>query len=119
MGPVYRGAVRVLCILVFARVAQAAPGDLADLPETKLADLVTVAVRQSPDLARARIDLDAARAQLTRAQGSEDTHVGAQGQTSIVLAPDTDPTGHTDNEQVSASVSRALSTGGTLSLIAN
>jgi len=117
MGPVYRGAVRVLCVVVLAApAARAAPGDLAELPETKLADIVTVAVRQSPDLARARLDLDAARAALTRAQGSEDTHLGLQGQTSIVLAPDTDPTGNTDSEQVSVSVSRALSTGGTLSL---
>src|SRR5262245_46481808 len=98
MGHVYRGAVRVLCVVVMAApAARAAPGDLAELPETKLVDLVTVAVRQSPDLARARLDLDAARAALTRAQGSEDTHIGLQGQTSIVQAPpDTDPTGNTD-----------------------
>src|SRR5437763_1398390 len=115
MGPVYRGALRVLCVVVVgARAAQAAPGDLADLPELKFADIVSVAVRQSPELARARLDLDAARAQLTRAQGIEDTHLGLQAQASQVFAPATDPTGDTDNEQVSASVSRALSTGGTL-----
>jgi len=124
MGPVYRGAVRVLGVLASVLVcaaggARAAPGDLAELSETRLADIVAVAVRQSPDLARARFDLDAARAQLTRAQGSEDTHIGVQGQTSIVLAPDTDPTGNTDSEQVSVSASRALSTGGTLSLTAD
>ena len=99
-----------------APAARAAPGDLAELPETKLVDIVTVAVRQSPDLARARLDLDAARAALTRAQGSEDTHIGLQAQTSIVQAPTTDPTANTDSEQVAVSVSRALSTGGTLSL---
>lgn len=120
MGHVYRGAVRVLCIVVLAMpAAHAAPGDLAELPETKLADVVTAAVRQSPDLARARLDLDAARAALTRAQGSEDTHLGLQGQTSIVQAPDTDPTGNTDSEQVVLSVSRTLSTGGTLSVTAD
>src|ERR1051325_4461163 len=115
MGHVYRGAVRVLCVLITARVAQAAPGDLADLPETRLADIVVVAVRQSPDLARARLDLDAARAQLTRAQGSEDTHVGLQAETSVVIAGEDDPTGDQDTEIGALSVSRPLSTGGTLS----
>jgi hypothetical protein len=60
MGHVYRGAVRVLCVLIYARVAHAAPGDLAELPETKLADIVMVAVRRVRIGARA-YDLDAAK----------------------------------------------------------
>jgi outer membrane protein len=120
MGSVYRGAVRIVSVLVFwASVAHAAPGELSELPETRLADLVTVAVRQSPDLARARIDLDAARAQLTRAQGSEDTHVGLQAQTNVVIAGKDDPTGDSDIEFGALSVSRAVSTGGTISVAAS
>ena len=121
MGPVYRGAVRVLGVLASVLVgaagsARAAPGDLAELPETRLAELVVVAVRQSPDLARARIDLESARAQLTRAQGSEDTHVGLQAQSNVVIAGKDDPTGDSDTEIGQLSVSRGLSTGGTLSV---
>jgi outer membrane protein TolC len=121
------GLVRMLVLplaaLAVARGAHAAPGDapagaLADLRELPLADVVAVAVRQSPDLARARIDVDAARAALTRAQGSEDTHVGAQAQTSLIRASPDDPNGDFEQDAVSASVRRALPTGGTLSLTA-
>src|ERR1041384_7871477 len=120
MGHVYRGAVRAFCIVLvaYAHGARAAPGELADLPEVKLADIVTVAVRQSPDLSRARIDLDAARAQLTRAQGAEDTHLGLEAQTTNVYASRNDPGGDSSQNLVSLSVSRALPTGGTLGLAA-
>lgn len=124
MGHVLRGAVvrALFVVLTVARGARAEPrepGALADLRELRLADVVTVAVRQSPDLARARIDLDAARAQLTRTEGSEDTHLGAQAQIGVVSAPATDPTGDSDSELVTATASRALSTGGTLSITAS
>src|SRR5262249_5797079 len=76
------------------RAAQAAPGDpveLAELREVALSDVVTVAVRQSPDLARARIDVTSARAQVTRAEGSQDTHLGAQAQVNRYSHGATDP----------------------------
>jgi outer membrane protein len=102
--------------------AQAAPGDpaeLTDLREIALNDVVAVAVRQSPDLARARIDVTAARGQLTRAQGSEDTHLGAQAQVNLFRAGATDPTPDSEVDTVSVSASRALSTGGTLGVMLN
>src|SRR5215475_3576292 len=96
MGHAFRGAlVRAITVLLVvlpaAHAAHAAPGDpattgLADLREVPLSDVVAVALRQSPDLARARVDVDAARAQLTRAEGSEDTHVGAQAQVNLFRA---------------------------------
>lgn len=104
------------------RAAQAAPGDpaeLTDLRQIALSDVVLVAVRQSPDLARARIDVDAARAQLTRAQGSEDTHLGAQAQVNLFRAGQTDPTPDLEIDTVNVSASRALPTGGTLGVTLN
>jgi outer membrane protein len=127
MGHAFRGAiVRVIVVLLFLQVvlpaapaALAAPGDpaapgLTDLREVPLSDVVTVALRQSPDLARARIDVDAARAQLTRAEGSEDTHVGAQAQVNIFRAAPTDPTPDSELDTFGVSASRTLPTGGTL-----
>ena len=125
MGHALRGAlVRAVVVSSIVapagRPAQAAPdpGGLAGLREVPLADVLTVAVRQSPDLARARIDVDAARAQLTRAEGSEDTHLGAQAQTTIIRAAPTDPNGDFERDSVAVSVSRALPTGGTLNVTA-
>lgn len=117
MGTVNRGAaVRALFVLLaLARAAHAQPGEL---PELRLSDVVAVAVRQSPELARARIDVDAAQAQLVRAQGSEDTHLGAQARTDITRAAPTDSFGDTELDTASASASRALPTGGTLSVTA-
>jgi outer membrane protein TolC len=84
----------------------------------RLADVVAVAVRQSPDLARARIDLATARAQLLAAQGSEDTHVGLRAAGAWQANPDTDPYGKysASDLRLDASARRALSTGGTLSV---
>ena len=126
MGHALRGAVFhaavVLFVLAGARTGRAAPGDpgaLADLREVPLSDVVAVAVRQSPDLARARIDVETARAQLTRAEGSEDTHVGAQANVNLYRAGGGDPTPDSETDQVNVSVSRALSTGGTLGVTLN
>lgn len=121
MGTSLRGAA-ILALVALVAVLwpvalRAAPADpLRDLRELRLADVVAVAVRQSPDLARARIELDTARAQLIRAEGSEDTHLGLQGSASAIRAPSTDPTGDSDSELVIVSASRALSTGGTVTL---
>ncbi|HEX3477621.1 MAG TPA: TolC family protein [Kofleriaceae bacterium] len=130
MGHAFRGAlVRAIAAIVLFRVvspagraAQAAPGDpaeLADLRELALSDVVTVAVRQSPDLARARIDVTAARAQLTRAEGSEDTHLGAQAQVQLYRAGATDPNTNFEIDTANVSVTRALPTGGTLGVSLN
>jgi outer membrane protein TolC len=130
MGHAFRGTpVRAIVVLLFlrailpaVRAAHAAPGDptgLADLREVPLSDVVGVALRQSPDLARARIDVDAARAQLTRAEGSEDTHVGAQAQTTVYRAGATDPTPDSEVDLVAVSASRALPTGGTVGVTLN
>src|SRR4051812_35881808 len=107
MGHAFRGAlVRAAAVLVLVRVQPLGaapapePAELAGLRELPLADVIAVAVRQSPDLARARIDVDAARAQLTRAEGSQDTHVGAQLQTDIIFASPTDPNGDFERDSV-------------------
>ncbi|HEX3765732.1 MAG TPA: TolC family protein [Kofleriaceae bacterium] len=124
MGHAFRGALvrAVLFLPVIVRTGHAAPGDpggLTDLRELRLSDVVAVAVRQSPDLARARVDVDAARAQLTRAEGSEDTHLGAQAQVNLYRAGATDPTPDSEVDQVNVSASRALSTGGTIGVTLN
>lgn len=99
---------------VGARVAHAEPDEL------RLADVVAAAVRQSPELERARIDVDAARAALLRAEGIEDVHVGVRASG---LAADTtadDPNGEVEQRRIAleASARRALSTGGTLGVTA-
>lgn len=130
MGHPFRGAlVRAVAVIVLfqvvspaERAAQAAPGDpaeLGELPEVALTDVVAVAVRQSPDLARARIDVTAAHAQLIRAQGIEDTHLGVQAQVNLYQAGATDPTPDSEVDTVNVSATRALPTGGTLGVIVN
>jgi outer membrane protein len=104
-----------LVMLLWVRVARADPSEL------RLADVVAVAVRQSPDLERARIDLDAARAELRRASGTEDTIVGAKLGVNAEQTSQTDPAGQNTRSTVSASASaaRRLSTGGQISLTAS
>src|SRR4051812_45829371 len=65
----------------------------ADEPVLRLGDLVGVAVRQSPDLERARIDVAAARAALVQAEGIEDLHVTASATVTASHTPVTDPGG--------------------------
>ena len=112
-----RGVLSV--ILALARVAHAAP-DVPDahVDELRLDAVIAVAVRQSPDLERARIDADLARAQLLRAEGSEDTHLGARAQGALVHASPTDPSSSSDSEAVTVLASRTLPTGGTLGVSA-
>ena len=62
--------------IVFGFVGGAA-SDPAPAEPIKLSDVVAVAVRQSPDLASARIDLAAAGAELQTLRGIEDFHLGA------------------------------------------
>src|SRR5215467_11305016 len=70
----------------------------ADPQELRLDDVIAVAVRQSPDLERARIDVEAARAELLRSEGIEDTHVGARANSTLVRASAGDPTGDSDEQ---------------------
>ena len=95
---------------VGARVAAADPGEL------RLADIVAVAVRRSPDLERARIDVAAARAELQRIEGSEDTRLGAQANVRAEHTARTDPQGELVQQEVTLGLSaaRKLATGGEL-----
>ncbi|HEY0192498.1 MAG TPA: TolC family protein [Kofleriaceae bacterium] len=99
-----------------ARGQPSPPGSVDGSRGMRLADVVAVAVRQSPDLARARIDLTAARAVLLQAEGSEDVRVGAQATTNVSRGGRADPQGNVDQEHVEVSASKGLSTGGTLSV---
>jgi outer membrane protein TolC len=80
-----------------------------------LQQVVTVAVRQSPDLERASLDVRAADAAVARAEGVEDTHVGAVAHLQSVNAT-SDPTvaGLNSTTGLTASITRLLPTGGTL-----
>jgi outer membrane protein len=111
MGSTIRGVI-VLTLVVGVRVTYAQPDEL------RLVDVIAAAVRQSPELERARIDVDTARAQLLRAEGIEDTHIGAAATTSILRAASTDPTGDSTQGEIEVSASRALSTGGAVRVTA-
>src|SRR5437762_6712701 len=116
MGFSIRGAVVLACVV--SLVARAA-ADPAEPPTLPLAEVVKVAVRQSPELERARIDVEAARAALLQAEGIEDVHLGATVTSDIVHVSAADNQTNDQNHQAaSASVGRALPTGGTLSVTA-
>jgi outer membrane protein TolC len=103
-----------LILVMYMSAARADPGPVS------LTDIVAVAVRQSPELARARIDLDAARAELQRAGAIEDTQVGATFRTEANHTPRTDPEGELEqiDGTLGVSITRRLSTGGQLGLSA-
>jgi len=113
MGFTIRGVI-VLVLVTGARAAYAEPDEL------RLAEIVAVAVRQSPDLDRARIDVDAARAQLLRAEGALDVHLGARATGLAVHTTVDDPNGEVEQRRIALEVSarRALPTGGTLGITA-
>ncbi len=90
----------------------------AEPDELRLADVVAAAVRQSPELERARIDVDAARGALLQAEGVEDVHLGAVATATLAGDVRTGVEEASDAENVGISVSRALSTGGILRLSA-
>jgi outer membrane protein len=113
MGFSLRGAVVLAGFISFTAPALAQP---AELP---LTELVKVAVRQSPELERARIDLDVARAALLQAQGVEDIHIGATLQENRVHVPPADEdTTDIDEQSLRLTASRTFSTGGTLTIAA-
>ncbi|MEO7734740.1 MAG: TolC family protein [Kofleriaceae bacterium] len=88
----------------------------ADPAQLKLADLVAVAVRQSPELERARIDVATAQAQLLQAEGIEDAHVAASGSAKVIRPGDSDPFGEQEELNAALSVTKPLSTGGSFGL---
>jgi outer membrane protein TolC len=115
MGFTLRATAGAVAVLVVCRqITHAAPGEL------RLADLVAVAVRQSPELAHARIDLDAARAALQRSEGIEDTVLGATATTLATHTPRTDPEGELIevDSSVEVSVTKRFSTGTQIGLSA-
>jgi len=80
-----------------------------------LADLLQVAVRQAPALAQAKIDIELAQAEIQRSQAWADWALAAE------VAGSTRDSGfgeRVDGVNVSASVARALSTGGAVGLAA-
>jgi HAE1 family hydrophobic/amphiphilic exporter-1 len=119
MGFTIRGVI-VLVLVTGARVAPAAPAEAPAPAELRLAELIAVAVRQSPALERARIDLDAARAALLQAEGLEDVRVGAEAFALAGRTTADDPNGEVEQRRVGLEVSarRALPSGGTLGVAA-
>lgn len=107
-----RGGCSLAVLVATLRVAAAEPNQIT------LADVVAVAVRQSPELERAKIDVDAARAELTRVTGIEDTILGAQLTASTQRNTQTVPAGELNLVGAELSVARRLSTGGRVSLTA-
>jgi outer membrane protein TolC len=118
MGFVIRGALvaSVLGLALGAARAQPAPEPQGE--QLRLADVIAAAVRQSPDLAHAKLDLATARAQLLQAQASGDTHVGGTATGQRLSYPATDPNGQSyqSDYKLDLSARRTLSTGGTLSV---
>jgi outer membrane protein TolC len=126
MATVFRGAaVHAVFLLLVTAHAHAQPAkvtpasEMIAATELRLADVVAVAMRQSPDLERARIDVDAARGGVMRAEGVEDTHVGLSATGDLLHAVIGDPIGDHDTEQVAVTARRALPTGGVLHIAAS
>jgi outer membrane protein TolC len=118
MGLPFRGT--IVIVVALAAGARGARAESAEADELRLADVIAAAVRRSPDLERARIDVAAARAQLLRAEGSEDTHVGVAATAVASHNTPDDPSGEAEIREltVDASARRALPTGGTFSVTA-
>jgi outer membrane protein TolC len=106
----FRGVLAL--VLLFTARAHAEPAEL------RLEDVIAAAVRRSPELERARIDIEAARAELLRAEGVEDTQVSALASGTLFQRAPTDPNPDFNTQHVEASVSRVLPTGGTLGVTA-
>ena len=100
---------RRLAAIVLAVAAGSAHADDSAKP-LSLADVLVVAVRQAPELERASMDLEVARATLQRAEGIEDIRVTASGSYVDFSVPGFDEkftSGTID-------VGRALPTGGSI-----
>jgi outer membrane protein len=114
MGFMFRGGSSLVVAVLAARIAHADPTPL------RLADVVAVAVRQSPELEQARIDVDAARAELLRVSGSEDTILSARAAGSAQHLAASGASGEYDQRTLEGSLSaaRRFSTGGQLAVVA-
>jgi len=103
----------VVAIVVGSSFSLARADDTLTLPQ-----VLAAAVRQSPDLERASIDLKAAEAALLKAKGIEDTHIGAianagkQSNSTLGLFVNAQAT----NAGGALSITRVLPTGATLGL---
>src|SRR4051812_12965546 len=108
MGFTLRGAGVAVVLVALAADASAEP-------TIKLAEVIAVAVRQSPELERARIDVATAQGQLLQAQGIEDTHATASASGQFVRPP-AGSVGDSDTLSVVLGVTKPLSTGGTIAI---
>ncbi|HEV7555912.1 MAG TPA: TolC family protein [Kofleriaceae bacterium] len=97
---------------VVVAIAVSAVSSLARADDTlTLPQVLAAAVRQSPDLERASIDLKTAEAALLRAKGIEDTHLGATGQIDRFSITADDVTAVTTEGNGSVSLTKTLPTG--------
>src|SRR3954470_6346569 len=114
MGFMLRGGSSLVVAVMAVRVAHADPTPL------RLADVVAGAVRHSPELEQARIDVDAARAELLRLSGSEDTVLSARAAGAAQHLAASDASGEYDQRTLEGSLSaaRRFSTGGQLAVVA-
>jgi outer membrane protein len=100
--------------------AEPAPAPAPPADAISLADVLEVAVRQSPTLASASIDVQVADAEVVRASGLEDWLLGLGAsylrRRDTSVSGDVTGTDSLDQMGVRASMSRLLSTGGTLSV---
>jgi outer membrane protein TolC len=116
MGTLLRGVVVVACLVGRSQAQPVTPS--APMP---LRDVVTIAVRQNPDLARARFDLALADGRVLQAAGLFDVHVTANLTGSAIKdAPIQEFTSSELQELTGqVGVNRVLPTGGTISVTAN
>jgi outer membrane protein TolC len=102
-----------LTIASLPALARADTPKPAPADATSLADVLALAVRQAPELERASIDLETARAVVQRTYGIEDIHLSASGNFTRYVFPGM-PTLVEDISSAGVDISRNLPTGGTL-----
>jgi outer membrane protein TolC len=105
---------RSLVAIAITALAGPARADDATKP-ISLADVLVVAVRQAPELERASMDLEIARATLQRAEGIEDVKISAGGSYVRFALPGDEETFTTG----SVDIGRALPTGGSFHVTAS
>jgi outer membrane protein len=116
MGTLLRGVVVVAWLVGRSHAQPVVPS--TPMP---LRDVVTIAVRQNPDLARARFDLALADGRVLQAAGLFDVHVTANATGNAVKDAPIQEFTSSELQELTGQfgVSRVLSTGGTLSVTAN
>ena len=102
---------RIVAVLTVASIPARAHAD--EPKSTSLADVLEVAVRQAPELERATMDLETARATLQRAQGIEDIKLSASGSFVRFSFPGS-PGSIEDETTGTVDMSRNLPTGGSI-----